>query len=95
MPAGLSKMILAQHFCTVAREECNKYDLTDCCLSRYDWPIVMIGPSGLLFISSLPFICSRRFCFSGRVAKKRKKERLNLNTRFFFFARSHAEHHWG
>jgi hypothetical protein len=28
MPAGLSKMILAQHFCTVAREECNKYDLT-------------------------------------------------------------------
>jgi len=28
MPAGLSKMILAQYFCTVAREECNKYDLT-------------------------------------------------------------------
>jgi hypothetical protein len=37
MPAPLSKMILAQNFCIVAREECNKYDLTDCC------SMVMIG----------------------------------------------------
>ncbi len=32
----------------------------------------MIGPSGLLFISSLQFICSPSFCFSGGVAKKTK-----------------------
>jgi hypothetical protein len=37
----------------------------------------MIGPSGLLFISSLPLICSPSFCFRDGVAKKkeRKKER--------------------
>jgi len=51
-------MVLAQHYCLASskrhskdvapcRKECNKYDLTTA-LTVYDWPIIMIGPGGLL-----------------------------------------------
>jgi hypothetical protein len=37
---------------THGEKECNNYDLTD--VLCFDWPIIMIGASGLLFI--LPYL---------------------------------------
>jgi hypothetical protein len=42
-----------------------KYNL----VSVYDWPIIMIGPGGLLSEDLSP-ICNPRFSFLGRVVKK-------------------------
>jgi hypothetical protein len=51
---GLAKWILPSTFAeysnkVLAREECNKYDLT---AGPCHWPIVMIGPGGLLLVVS-------------------------------------------
>jgi len=40
----------AHHSCAPAREECNKYDLSECLLPVFDWSIIMIGPGGLLLV---------------------------------------------
>ncbi len=36
------------HLLALVREECNKYDLTTA--PFFDWPIIMIGPGGLLSV---------------------------------------------
>jgi hypothetical protein len=50
------------------RKLCNKYDLT-AMLSISDWPIIMVGPGGLLFVVPQP-ICCPSFSFMGGVAKE-------------------------
>jgi hypothetical protein len=59
-------------------------------LSVFDWPIIMIGPGGLLLVVPPPIpICCPSFSFIGGFAKMQ----LNLDVKNIFGG-SHTEHSW-
>jgi YHS domain-containing protein len=60
----------------LAREECNKLDLT---AGPCHWPIVMIGPGGLLLVVSHLFGWRPGFNFYGCAPHTCKKHSFSLN----------------